>query len=440
MINRKRIKTLAKRRLQENLLSSIVVILFLFTISILWSIILAFVKPVLIKSGLQIFYFFCISLPLDLLLAKYFLLNSRYEKVSLIEVLRSFMEIKGFPRTVLSKASTSVLLSLLYLPGFVCLLIAQMYFITYLSFDRLSSEALNRIPGFMVQIMNLPMIAYFGFAILGVALCIPGILKQLDWYFVSQVLVEYPVLNGNDSRREAESISYGVRWDLVMFELSFIPWYILVACTFGLAAFWVVPYRMQAVSEMYRRLAYDEEGVELDETFSHERMDFFSEVSARMNGNEHYRSDQNVSVKNNVQSDNYNPNDFPPRHSSVTFDADYEVLDENDEVISRNYAEKEPIKRQTRDKSSRQNQSQQKKQTKSTPVQKERQAQTQTKARPQPKKQVNKKQTSVSKQSTKQMDKEPIQRKKSTGQSTSRSTNQKGKNIKRTVLKKDRVL
>lgn len=87
------------------------------------------------------------------------------------------------------------------------------------------------------------------------ALCIlfivPGIIFLYSSYFSLQIMNEYPNLKPTEAIKLSKKIVKGDRWELFVYDLSFIPWYLLMGITFGFAGIYVIPYKMTADALYY---------------------------------------------------------------------------------------------------------------------------------------------------------------------------------------------
>lgn len=79
------------------------------------------------------------------------------------------------------------------------------------------------------------------------ALCIlfivPGIIFYYSSYFALQIMNDYPNLKPMEAIKLSKKIIKGNRSELFVYDLSFIPWYLLTAITFGIAGIYVTPYK-----------------------------------------------------------------------------------------------------------------------------------------------------------------------------------------------------
>lgn len=80
---------------------------------------------------------------------------------------------------------------------------------------------------------------------------IPGIIFSYSAYFSLQIMYDYPNLKPSEAIKLSKKIIRGNRTELFVFDLSFIPWYLLMAITLGLAGIYVVPYVETAKALFY---------------------------------------------------------------------------------------------------------------------------------------------------------------------------------------------
>lgn len=84
-------------------------------------------------------------------------------------------------------------------------------------------------------------------SIIGLLLCclfiVPGIIFFYSAYFANQIMNDYPNLKPSEAIKLSKKIIKGNRSELFVYDLSFIPWYLLSAVTFGIANIYVIPYK-----------------------------------------------------------------------------------------------------------------------------------------------------------------------------------------------------
>jgi len=75
---------------------------------------------------------------------------------------------------------------------------------------------------------------------------IPGIIKGYSYALAEFISRKEPELSGNDCITKSRELMNGHKFDLFLFDLSFIGWYILGALTFGIGFIWILPYVWQS--------------------------------------------------------------------------------------------------------------------------------------------------------------------------------------------------
>ncbi|MCD8083866.1 MAG: DUF975 family protein [Clostridiales bacterium] len=86
-------------------------------------------------------------------------------------------------------------------------------------------------------------------------LVIPGIVKSYSYRMVPYVLADSPNMDWRDILRESENLMYGHRWQMFLFDLSFLGWTLLGTITCGIGnLIWTAPYFSCAEAEIYRKL------------------------------------------------------------------------------------------------------------------------------------------------------------------------------------------
>lgn len=79
---------------------------------------------------------------------------------------------------------------------------------------------------------------------------VPGVIKFYAYSQVKYIIHDNSNLNTKDARKMSEIMTNGFKSDLFVLDLSFILWYLLVACTVGIAAIYVTPY-VETTKAMY---------------------------------------------------------------------------------------------------------------------------------------------------------------------------------------------
>ena len=85
-------------------------------------------------------------------------------------------------------------------------------------------------------------------------LIIPGIRAAYSYRLMMFLMVERPELPSDKILTESKRLMDGRRWKLFCLDLSFIGWYLLGVCSFGLGLLFVVPYHYAACAAFYEDL------------------------------------------------------------------------------------------------------------------------------------------------------------------------------------------
>ena len=92
---------------------------------------------------------------------------------------------------------------------------------------------------------------------------IPGIIKS---YAYSQTYFIYKDINASGNENHLNYLDYitlsrelmkGQKFEFFVLQLSFIGWWILGVCTFGVAFIWIIPYYQTTIAAYYKSLAGD---------------------------------------------------------------------------------------------------------------------------------------------------------------------------------------
>ena len=89
---------------------------------------------------------------------------------------------------------------------------------------------------------------------------IPGIIKYFSYSMTPFILADNPNITSIQAISKSREIMDGHKMDLFLLKLSFIGWYILVACTLGLALIYVAPYYLMAHQNFYDQIKGDYTG------------------------------------------------------------------------------------------------------------------------------------------------------------------------------------
>ncbi len=84
---------------------------------------------------------------------------------------------------------------------------------------------------------------------------IPGIIKAYAYMMAPYIMAENPDISPTQALDESQEMMKGYKMDLLILQLSFIGWILLVLVTFGIAAIWVGPYMEAARAEFYLQVS-----------------------------------------------------------------------------------------------------------------------------------------------------------------------------------------
>ncbi len=87
---------------------------------------------------------------------------------------------------------------------------------------------------------------------------IPGIIKSYSYSMSYYVLADNPAMSPNDARKKSMELMKGNKWRLFCLDFSFIGWELLTIITFGIASFWVTPYKEAAYAAFYQNLLVEQ--------------------------------------------------------------------------------------------------------------------------------------------------------------------------------------
>lgn len=85
-------------------------------------------------------------------------------------------------------------------------------------------------------------------------LIVPGIIKGISYSMSFYILAENPEMTAKEAINESKEIMEGHKMEFFVLQLSFIPWFLLVAVTFGIAAIYVVPYVGLTLTNFYHNV------------------------------------------------------------------------------------------------------------------------------------------------------------------------------------------
>lgn len=91
-----------------------------------------------------------------------------------------------------------------------------------------------------------------------IAYCIFAIWIDITYSLTNYYSVDRPDLGVIETLKASRAHTKGHIWNIFVFHLSFILWYLLVGITFGIAALYVAPYTGLSETEMYLALSGEE--------------------------------------------------------------------------------------------------------------------------------------------------------------------------------------
>ena len=84
---------------------------------------------------------------------------------------------------------------------------------------------------------------------------VPGIVKLYEYSMVPYIIAEDPNISRKDAFLKSKKMMSGNKWRAFVLTLSFIPWYILGALTFGVVTLlYVQPYHQLTSAALYEEL------------------------------------------------------------------------------------------------------------------------------------------------------------------------------------------
>ena len=85
-------------------------------------------------------------------------------------------------------------------------------------------------------------------------LIIPGIWMALRLALTPYILRDHPELKFNTALRLSADMMQGHKWKLLLLELSFLGWWVLVVLSLGIGYFWLAPYIGQTGVNFYEEV------------------------------------------------------------------------------------------------------------------------------------------------------------------------------------------
>ena len=75
---------------------------------------------------------------------------------------------------------------------------------------------------------------------------IPGVIKSYSYFLTEFIARKNPKMSASDCITKSRELMDGHKWELFVFQLSFIGWHLLAMLTCGILYIWLTPYIMQA--------------------------------------------------------------------------------------------------------------------------------------------------------------------------------------------------
>lgn len=88
---------------------------------------------------------------------------------------------------------------------------------------------------------------------------IPGVIKGISYSMMFYIMAENPTMDPGKAQKKSMAMTDGYKGDLFVLYLSFIPWFLLIGVTFGLASVYVVPYLQATLALYYEALKKKQE-------------------------------------------------------------------------------------------------------------------------------------------------------------------------------------
>ena len=102
------------------------------------------------------------------------------------------------------------------------------------------------------------LVAYLRYVIFtflwGLLFYVPGIIKSISYSQMFYLMVEDEDLDAAEAQKQSMELMEGHKWEYFVLLLSFFPWYLLCAVTFGIASIYVAPYVQTTLAEYHVRL------------------------------------------------------------------------------------------------------------------------------------------------------------------------------------------
>ena len=94
---------------------------------------------------------------------------------------------------------------------------------------------------------------------------VPGFIKAYSYRMVPFILRDHPEMTAREVITESRRLMDGHKWNVFLFDLSYIGWFLLGMITLGLVnVFWTGPYRQNANAAIYLSLIAEEQPIQAE--------------------------------------------------------------------------------------------------------------------------------------------------------------------------------
>lgn len=90
----------------------------------------------------------------------------------------------------------------------------------------------------------------FAYAVV-VILMIPSIIKSIEYSIINFILADNPDMNSKEVFKYAKELMRGNKGRFFLLQLSFVGWYLLGVCAFGIGVLFLLPYISAANAQFY---------------------------------------------------------------------------------------------------------------------------------------------------------------------------------------------
>lgn len=80
---------------------------------------------------------------------------------------------------------------------------------------------------------------------------LPSLYLSYRWYFLPAVMADDPTLSFKDAAQISATLTDKRKFNLWVFDLSFLPWMLLAIPTFGISNIYTLAYQYQTASLLY---------------------------------------------------------------------------------------------------------------------------------------------------------------------------------------------